>query len=255
MKTYILSIAVANYRSFEKLQNPINDSQALIGILENRYQIAESIFLHDEEVSPSAIEQAMRNLNDKIEEDDTLIIVFNGHGKSQEGSNAFYGLLSNSDENNTSTWYDTSRLFNLLLELENIKNMQYIAVIVNACEAGMLFTLPYITNNSADGNSKARLLITAGRGRSTVSDSTITSPNNSPFVAEVVQFLKDNSEEKLSLSKALRVLTASKQTGLFFSFSTTVSIDEILTDLVNWSSIACLIRIKAGEFSFSSKDS
>lgn len=190
-KTYILSLAVSNYKETKlHLPNPIKDSDAIVRALE-KYEIEDTITLHDEELDRRGIQHSLNKIKNKCNKDeDTLLVFFNGHGEVQHDT--MYFLFQEARSGDRNTWYSWQSFMEDLRTLDILN----IGLFINCCYSGNIFFEGKRGTNLNDDKEYTRYLLTSGRFNETVND-------NSPFIKYIVQFLSENNHIQLHLSNLI----------------------------------------------------
>lgn len=188
-KTYIISIAVSEYISFNNLTNAIPDAEKIITALEKDYDVIIYEKLHNISDGKS-IKQTLGRLREITDPDDALLILYNGHGAMGKESDIAYWQLSSSFKNNENCWYKCSDLFDEIRKF----NVKDVAIFANACYSGNLFSQDGIMANHHDkGGRRSRILFTSGIKEEKVED-------DNPFaslIADALEKNKNNSQVSL----------------------------------------------------------
>lgn len=157
-KTYVLSIAISEYPHFPlaDLSSVMKDTQELIGVLENDYEIEIPLLCHNIN-SRKEIKAAFAELQGKTQPDqDSLIVFYSGHGNVKNGIPYWQLKSSNNKEQ---TWYKCADIFDEILKLD----LKHVAVFVNSCYSGDLYSIDGLFNNKYEGeDGKTRILFTSG---------------------------------------------------------------------------------------------
>jgi hypothetical protein len=106
----IIAIAIDEYKSQEisNLKNCLNDINSLIGVLtENYFDDPDLILYHKPEQTTlsflyNKLNQEMINVLDN----DTVLVIFAGHGDYNEYLKTNYWYCSDSDSNDPTTWFN-----------------------------------------------------------------------------------------------------------------------------------------------------
>ncbi len=184
-KTYVLSIAISEYPHFPlgDLSSIMKDTQKLIGVLENDYEIEIPILCHNIN-SHKEIEKEFAELRKKIQaNEDSLIVFYSGHGDIRNG--IIYWQLKLSD-NNERTWYKCSNIFDEIWKID----FKHVAVFVNSCYSGDLYSIDGLFNNKYEGEGKkTRILFTSGLKNQKVWV-------NNPFIKTITETLEKYKNTK-----------------------------------------------------------
>jgi len=92
-KTHLISLAISNYANQDNLPNAINDSETLQKSLTEKYKVETFTVLHNEDATRANLENTLRECKEKINEEDSLIFVFNGHG-DEENDRFYFGIAN-----------------------------------------------------------------------------------------------------------------------------------------------------------------
>jgi hypothetical protein len=200
--THLVSIAISKYPHIYvgDLPNAVNDSQKLIHSFK-KYQV--SLFeqaLENEAATLENIHGLFNRLSKAIKskaikEEDSLLISINGHGKLH--NDELYLLLSESYEENRSTWYSFHDMF---AELKVMTN-NHIVLLVNCCYSGNLLQRPY--SNTHAKKHQSRILFAAGGIDQKVQDAHPKYSENSAFAYHICQTLDGCNDYKLPLRKII----------------------------------------------------
>ena len=202
-KTYLISIAVSNYKHYSPLPNAVKDSNDIIECLK-KYKVDLHDKIHDVDFTEERIEKTFKELLDKINPEDSLIIFYSGHGE-KDNKDLFYWVTQKGEQNVSSSWYLSSKIFNEVKKLF----IAHVALVVNCCYSGIMHTQEINANKSfIQDKDNSRILLTGGRLDQSVDDSSENS-DNSPFTEGLLKYLYDNNDEpKRSLSNSRSVIDA-----------------------------------------------
>jgi hypothetical protein len=202
-KTHLISIAVSNYKNYSSLPNAVKDSDAIIECLK-KYKVDLHDKIHDADFTEERIEKTFRELSNKINQKDSLVIFYNGHGE-KDNKELFYWVTQKAERNVSSSWYLSSKIFNEIKKLD----IAHVALVVNCCYSGIMHTQEINANKSfIQDKDDSRILLTGGRLDQGVDDSSENS-DNSPFTEGLLKYLYDNNDEpKRSLSNSRSVINA-----------------------------------------------
>ena len=144
---YLLLIAIDDYLTQPKLNNPVRDANALKEILLKRYCFAEDKmnFFYNERATKNDIKKQIKNIVECIEEDNTaakqngdiinsqLLIYFSGHGEFDTGTKEYLFALNNYNPIDDATYLKTGDFTERFKDENGCKNL---LLIIDACYAG-----------------------------------------------------------------------------------------------------------------------
>lgn len=196
-KYYALVIGIENYNNMSNLDTPINDIESISTLLETQYGFTVEKVVNADNIS---IMEAINNLNQRLSEEDNLLIFYAGHGYRLQNKHiqSGYWLPTNADAPPRDTnWVSNEFITRHLARLE----AKRILIVADSCYAGLLSKSPDFLlagNNSNDIgfikykiNKRSRLLLTSG-GDQPVLDS--TGDKHSIFAQAFIDTLKNNDE-------------------------------------------------------------
>lgn len=135
---YALLIGNASYSGLSNLVTPINDIQRARQVLEERYGF--EVFTV-EDGNNIEVMQAINDLDDRLSEDDNLLIFYAGHGsRLQAGGNEIgYWLPSNAEPPPRNTYWISNEF--VTGHLSRLK-AKHVLVVADSCYAGLLSSEP-----------------------------------------------------------------------------------------------------------------
>jgi len=192
--TYVISIASGEYINLPPLPNALKDAKKIINALEKDYEVIIFKELHDN-VEAILIEQTFQELQEVIEPEDNLLILYNGHGVVSRKDGLVYWQFKNCFLKNESTWYKCANIFD---KIRRLKKVEGIALFVNACYSGNIFSQDGIMTNRYDsGGKRSRILFTSGIKEEKVQ-------YNNPFASLIADALEKNKNNlQLSLRRII----------------------------------------------------
>jgi hypothetical protein len=198
-KTYVISIAISEYYHLTELPNAVRDADNIINVLEKDYNVIIYERLHNIDISDrKLIIQSLSKLQKELEPDDALLIIYNGHGEVSKKGNITYWPFRDSTMDNENTWFKCIDLFDEIKKL-NIKD---VAVFVNACYSGNLFSQDgLMVRHYDEGGKRSRILFTSGVKAEKVND-------DNPFSSLMVEALdKYKNNFQVSLRRIIDYVT------------------------------------------------
>lgn len=191
-KTFVFSIAIEDYAFLSILPNAVNDSNAIIKVLCDKYKIGNVWQLENDEVTPNTIKDSFLKIKDVLRPEDSLLVIYNGHGTIKGKGEIAYWQFRDSKERDENTWYKCSDFFDEMTELD----VANIALFVNSCFSGNLFHQDGVNTSKYDEGrgKKTRALFTAGlRNEATIDK--YDSNKNSPFASAFIEVLSNNKDQ------------------------------------------------------------
>lgn len=190
---YALIIGIDKYEKYPNLNNPSNDAKVLKKILIERYYFQDDhiTLLGDSGDKKATYYNIMKGLEkyiNKLTDNDSLIITFNGHGYINKEFETIYWVPSDAEENNNKGEMKIGE--NIILGFLRKCKARHILIISASCYSGKLFYGILRSGSDLYLNKKSRQMIAAGKG--TVSDGAFYE-RNSPFIKNVLTYLKNNT--------------------------------------------------------------
>lgn len=187
-KRYLLVIAIDEYTAatgYEPLSNPVLDCTKLSEILLDRYgfQHIHPPILNDQATRLNIL-TVLGNL--ELEENDTLLVVFSGHGNlfDEEGHWACYDSQAGNDVSHVSAT-------DLLKKLDRLTKARHIFLIVDCCFPAGIFKNSYLSRFQKDLEDKDRSRRVLTSGRNTPVPEGLPG-EHSPFAKSLISILEKN---------------------------------------------------------------
>lgn len=130
-KFYALIIGNDDYKAYPDLQTPITDAKSLEVLLRERYGFKTKILLN---ANRHAIMSALNELNQKLTDQDNLLIYYAGHGEIDKKTQSAYWLPVDSEVGNTANWISSQSITEYL----SIMPARHIMVVADSCYSGAL---------------------------------------------------------------------------------------------------------------------
>ncbi len=187
---HALLIGVQNYDDFaiNDLNKPIADAKQLRQVLTSKYTFEQGDIHLLENPTKDEIINKLIYLQERLKEDDNLLIFYSGHGmvKNEIG----YWLPKDADKNNRAKWFSNSELKDYVNSIKT----KHTLVIADACFSGSIFTGGYrdITEFACAEMEK----ITSRRAMTSGANTVV--PDNSIFLKYLVKKLAENNTSCLS---------------------------------------------------------
>lgn len=133
-KQWVFLIGINKYIELEPLKNPVKDLKEISKVLNSKYYIDETIELYDEKATKSNIIKTFRELQEKVKINDSLLIIYAGHGFLDKSSNtgSWIPVDGGKDELNQSNWIANTQIRGLI---GNFKS-RHILLISDSCFSG-----------------------------------------------------------------------------------------------------------------------
>lgn len=202
-KFWALIIGINNYTHWPKLETAVNDARELESILLSKYGFSPNhiISLIDHNATAQSLINAFRNLYYQLEEEDSLLIYYAGHGYLDEFDIGSW-IPVDAQQGALSEYIGTDRVNQMISKLR----ARHIFLVADACYSGSLLATRGILSESAfeDKYFKenfrriSRQVLTSG-GLEVVTDHGFD--NHSIFAYHFLRELSHNNEPFLSASE------------------------------------------------------
>lgn len=135
-RQHLVVIGINRYRNWLPLNSPVEDVQEIRDILQSRYYIDEVHELYDEEATKANIIKLLVRLQRKVKPDDSVLILYSGHGHLDEHSDTGFWIPANAgtDVYEQHNWLPHTQLKGLIANIE----ANHVCVISDSCFAGDL---------------------------------------------------------------------------------------------------------------------
>lgn len=130
-KFYALIIGNDTYKAYPALQTPVTDAKSLEVLLRERYGFKTKLLLN---ANRHSIMSALNELNQKLTDQDNLLIYYAGHGEIDQKSQSAYWLPVDSETGNTANWISSQSITEYL----SIMPARHIMVVADSCYSGAL---------------------------------------------------------------------------------------------------------------------
>ncbi len=195
-KNYLFTIGIDKYQYWPPLKCAVKDVRDFAKILTERYQFEEAyVFtLQNEEATEKNILHTFRQIQQKVTDQDNLVIYFSGHGHYDELTKTGYWIPVDAQ-----TGYENEYQFiNTVIIVDRLRgiNSLHTFLIIDACFSGTL--IAKIRSSPRSERYKSRRVFTSGRAE-VVSDG--PEGGNSPFARGILNHLTYNTNKYVPASK------------------------------------------------------
>ena len=195
-KNYVFAIAIDEYSDSQisNLRNPVSDTESIINILLEKYRFFDKNdieFLKNEKATRENIIEGFERFVKEVDPDDNLIILYAGHGGFNERKRTGFWMPHDSKKGKESTYVS----FNDVSDGVESVNSLHTILIIDCCFSGTIFReVAYRGGREGKESDTSRYAITSGL-KTTVLDGI----HRSPFAEELIFFLDNNEENKISI--------------------------------------------------------
>ena len=132
-KYYALIIGNTNYKNWDDLVTPVNDVEEISKVLKTKYNYDVTLL---KDATRSEIENAFWEMNDKLTDQDNLLIYYAGHGKKDLKMQRAYWIPTDAIKKNEADryWYDTT----LVTAHLGRSKAKHILLVVDSCFSGVM---------------------------------------------------------------------------------------------------------------------
>ncbi|RAK24850.1 caspase domain-containing protein [Flavobacterium aquaticum] len=193
----IIGIAINDYDNpvLDKIENCKQDVNTIIGLLSNKYTFDDVELITDKKnTTRKALYNKLNEYFINTLEDESILLIYAGHGVYNEKLQTSYWQTSDSDPEDSSSWFN----INDLLDFIRASKAFHISIISDSCFSGAIFK-DKIRGGGIDAfnTKKSRYALTSG-GMENVSDG--KKGHLSPFAETLVKLLEENTSEELPFS-------------------------------------------------------
>jgi hypothetical protein len=191
----IIGIGVNKYDdpAWGNLNNCQADINNITEILVKKYDFGESaLFLEAEQTTKSAIYNCLLQTLLSVGKNESILIIFAGHGLYNERLRSTYWIPSDGMRMDSSTWLDLAQVTNIMKASDAL----HISLIADCCFSGGILSAQTRGGGvTAFSSKKSRFAITSG-SLEPVSDG--VDGKGSPFANIIVDVLQHNQEQLLT---------------------------------------------------------
>ncbi|MEQ1620942.1 MAG: caspase family protein [Methylococcales bacterium] len=130
-KFYALIIGNNDYSAYPDLTTPVADAKSLEVLLRERYGFTTKLLVN---ANRHSIMSALNELNQKLTDQDNLLIYYAGHGEIDQKSQSAYWLPVDSEQGNSANWISSQSITEFL----SIMPARHIMVVADSCYSGAL---------------------------------------------------------------------------------------------------------------------
>ena len=132
-RQFVVVIAIDKYSHWMALHDPVKDAREIRDILISRYSVDELRELYDEQATKANIIKLMVELQGEVKADDSLLIIYSGHGHLDRSSDTGFWIPVNAgtDVYEQLNWLPHSQLKGLISRLA----AKHVFVISDSCFA------------------------------------------------------------------------------------------------------------------------
>lgn len=169
---YALVIGINNYKHLQALTTAVNDARVVAAELESRYGFERPKLLLD--ADSEAIIEAINDFEGVLEENDSLLIYYAGHGYDDKRANSTYWLPANAKRTTRAAWIQTDVITSNIRPLKS----KHVLIVSDSCYSGRFL---YRDTNPTVGLSTNRAMF-LGRMYSDKSRSLMSSGGDQPVL-------------------------------------------------------------------------
>ncbi|TAE50910.1 MAG: caspase family protein [Bacteroidetes bacterium] len=193
--SYLLVIGINEYQNWNKLHNAVKDCKDVAQTLVDMYQFDADhiISLYNEQATREGILETLETLQEKLTENDNLLIYYAGHGYYDENSKLGYWVPSDARLNKVPDYILNSTIHDYLRTI----NSHHTLLIADACYSGSLFAT---YRGPVNEESRSRWAFTSGDIEKVWDGQP---GQNSPFAKYLIRYLRNNTKPRLLASEVI----------------------------------------------------
>lgn len=142
---HALVIGIDNYQNLPKLGTAVGDANAIAKVLHDQYGF-EVELLTDADASYQKIVSALSDDAHKLQENDSLLIYYAGHGMYDKDTDTAYWLPVDSEPDDDVYWI----ISNLITTHVHAMHARHVLVVSDSCYSGMLTRSVNLPNKPPD---------------------------------------------------------------------------------------------------------
>ena len=189
-KYYALIVAVEEYqdRKITQLDNPVKDATALHSVLINNYSFEEENTILLTNPTKGDILDQFDVIDDKITENDNLLIFYAGHGHWDSDNKLGYWLPSDAQHDRRRQWVGNSEVKDFIKRVDT----RHTLLVTDACFGGSIFK----TRKAFMDASLSINKLYETTSRKAMTSGTLTEvPDESVFMQYILKNLENNDEK------------------------------------------------------------
>lgn len=192
---HLFVVGINAYKQLGKLGNAVRDAQAFRDLLLDRYRFEkEHIYeLYDEQATRQNIMGGLRDLIEKIKPKDSLIIYFSGHGHYDPVFKEGYWVPVGANYDVVDDYIP----YNFLQQVARAVPARHLLMIVDSCYSGAVLVRERDIVKERLERDPSRWIIASGRNE-VVPDSDLMEEKHSPFAKQLLDLLRDYSQDGLT---------------------------------------------------------
>lgn len=198
-KNYIVLIGVNEYDYWNPLHNAVRDCNDLSYVLTSKYQFEEAdvITLFNNQATRENILELFERLQDKVEENDNLLIYYAGHGYYDSQAGLGYWVPADARLNKVPDFIRNSAIHDYLRTIPS----HHTLLIADACYAGSLFSS---SRGIINESNKSRWAFTSGDIEKVWDGQP---GENSPFARYLIRYLNNNNAQSIRANDMINAVS------------------------------------------------
>jgi hypothetical protein len=213
---HLFVVGIDAYYRLQKLDNAVRDAKAFRDVLLERYRFKENHVyeLYDAQATRRTIMGELRNLVSRLKPEDSLIMYFSGHGHYDEVLEEGYWVPVGA----TYEVVDEYIPYTFLQKIVRALEARHVLMVVDSCYSGAMLVRERDLVMERLEKDPSRWLLASGRNE-VVPDGSPLDKNHSPFAKELLDLLRNYSEDGLTTQMLIARMTEnvsynSKQTPI-----------------------------------------
>lgn len=225
-KNYLLAIGVENYANFPHLETPHEDVHSVADILVHNYGFQTNLDMKEGKtrdlllIDPTQkdITQTLNDLRSNLQETDSLLIYFAGHGSFLQDSGEAYWIPKDGDKEDDQTWLASS---SIRIQVKRSK-AKSILIVADSCFSGAMQRIaPALSAFDGDrkvalvkaGARKSRMLISSGGNEPVLDQGCAEDRSHSIFACAFLAGLKSPQDKVFSAGELFHMQIFPKVNG------------------------------------------
>lgn len=207
-RSWFLGIGINNYVHWSALNNAVRDVQAVKKLLVEEYDVEEDFcsLITNEQATEEGIMRELDRLVKEVRPEDKVLIYYSGHGHYLTDRGRGYWVPHDAKLDATSKYISNSIIRDYMVDIKSLHTF----LITDACFSGSLF-MEGATKGAHNvleelEQKPSRWALCSGRHDEEVHDG--PPGENSPFAREIIDILKQNQEDLLSVSVLINEVIA-----------------------------------------------